>query len=488
MELLRLTIQHFANITILTFVLTLLSACGESDNSNNVSTPGNPLEVTVNTGDGALSLGWKAPTNNGGSSILGYFIDTSPAIPQANITIIGTTALVHGLTNGTNYQISIRASNSVGTGPASTTVFAQPKATVASNYTAITIQGDNSPSGIYDPSILQANNGVLWLSYSSVNYHNNTNSQLVQDVGTRIARSDDGGKTFTHVVTISSPGVVTVTDTDTINLSACALPTCTGRWVYETSWMIEDVNDPDPNRRFKLFAHKYFLYPPNTTVRTFYHLGAIVMWTASAPDSIWSGETSLLGWNLTPPEATPNHTLNSLDASLGECLLVTEGAATVSGNQIDLVFACPYLDSSAGNEVTQKIILLRSTDHLSTLQFVKTLLVPADATPFGAHHFSAPSIIATEDNAPVLIVTPVINDRYAGSMVFPFADDAGNGLFLSNGVPETILRSPAAGFLGGASTYTGALGQVGMLQSDATAGAALIDTTFKIVATHAMQR
>lgn len=487
MELLRLSARRLVNIAIIIFALTLLSACGGSESGNGTSTPGSPLEITVNTGDGSLSLGWKSPASNGGSAILGYLVETSPAIPAANITIIGTTALVRNLTNGTNYQISIRASNSNGTGPASTAVFAQPKETVAADYTPINIQGDNSPSGVYDPSILHASDGVLWLSYSSVNFYNNTNSQLVQDVETRIARSDDGGITFTYVATLASPDVATVTDTDPA-LSACGLSSCTGRWVYETSWLIEDAGDPDPNRRFKLFAHKYFLYPPNTAIRTFYHLGSIVMWTASAPDATWSTETSLLGWNLTPPELSSNHVVNSLDPSLGNCLLVTEGAATVSNSQIVLAFACPYLDSNAGNEVTQKIILLRSTDHLSTLQYVSTLLSPTDAAQFGAHHFSAPALITTQDNAPILLATPVINDRYAGSRVFPFADDGSNGLFRSNGLAESILLSPVMGFVGGASTYTGALGQLGILQSDATVGAALVDTQFSIVATHALPR
>ena len=483
MDLFTSPIRYLATIVI---SLTLLYGCGGGSNNSSPSAPGVPVEVTLNVGDSSISLGWKPPTS-GSSAILGYQLEVSPAIPDTDITINGTTALVRNLSNGSSYQIKVRASNSFGVGSASPTIIALPKAPLTTNYTPITIQNDNSPSGVYDPSILHTSDGVLWLSYSSVYYYNNTSSQLVQDVGTRIARSNDGGTTFTHVATVASPAVATVTDTDP-NRSACGLASCTGRWVYETSWLIEDASDPDPNRRFKLFAHKYFLYPPKTANPTLYHLGAIVMWTASAPDATWSSETSLLGWNLTPPELTPNHIVNSLDSSLGACLLVAEGTATVSDGQIDLAFACPYLDPNAGNEVTQKIILLRSTDHLSSLQYVTTLLTPADAVQFGAHHFSAPAMITTQDNAPILLATQVINDRYAGSRVFPLAVDESDGLFRVNDIPQSILLSPVKGTVGGASTYTATLGQLGILQSDATIGAALVDAQFSIVATQTLQR
>ncbi|MGB5472326.1 MAG: fibronectin type III domain-containing protein [Gammaproteobacteria bacterium] len=476
-------------IAVAILAQTLLSACGGG--GSGVAPPGVPLGVTVNPGDGALSLGWKPPASNGGAAIQAYSVELTPAVPPADVTATGTVALVRNLTNGIGYQVSVRASNAAGTGPASTPVTVQPAAAVNSGYTPITIQGDNSPSGIYDPSILRANNGVLWLSYSSVDYHNNGSGQLVQDVGTRIARSNDNGNTFSHVATIATPTPATVTDTDPA-LSACGAPTCTGRWVYETSWLIEDSTDPDPNRRFKLFAHKYFLYPPGTTNRTLYHLGVIVMWTAAAPDGAWSIETPLIGWNLSPPELTPLHVVNAaLHPDLGECLLVAEGSATVRASVIDFVFACPFIDTTAGNAVRQKIVRLRSTDHLSTLDYVTTLLEADDAAPYGgAGHFSAPALIVREDNAPLLLVTPVVNNVYAGSLVFPFADDGSAGVFRTGGLPETILFAPVAGagHIGGASTYDGSLGAQGILQSDATLGATLLDTRFDIVATHAMQR
>ncbi len=101
----------------------------------------------------------------------------------------------------------------------------------------------------------------------------------MQDVSTSLAFSSDGGSTLTYVRTLGSAGIATVTDTT--NGAVCSSTTCTGRWVYEVPFIVDDASDPDAARRFKIFAHKYFLYPPKTP-STFYPLGAIVMWTAPA--------------------------------------------------------------------------------------------------------------------------------------------------------------------------------------------------------------
>jgi hypothetical protein len=354
------------------------------------------------------------------------------------------------------------------------TFIPQPASTAA--YQVVNIAGDNSSSGVYDPSVLRLSNGDLWMSYSSVNYYNNTSNLLVQDVGIRLARSTDGGATFNYVSTIASPGVATVTDA---GLTACGSLTCQGRWVYETSWLIDDSADPNPARRYKLFAHKYFLSPGKVPA-TFYQLGSIVMWTASTPDATWSAESSLLGWNLTPPELTPHRIVNSLHTDLAPCIVVAEGGASVRGSAIDFVFACVY---GSGNPLPQKIVLLRSLDHANSFQYVSTLLTPADATPIGASHFSAPAILATPGTAPILFVTPVIGGFYSGCIAIPFADDAAGQLFRVNNFPVGILYAPVLTALGGACTYDRGLGPRGILMNNAIPGATPVQSQFRIYAT-----
>jgi hypothetical protein len=302
-------------------------------------------------------------------------------------------------------------------------------------------------------------------------------------VGIRLARSTNGGATFNYVSTIATPSNTTVTDA---SLTACGALSCSGRWVYETSWLIDDSSDPNPARRYKLFAHKYFLHPGSTPA-TFYQLGSIVMWTASAPDGTWSAETSLLGWNLTPPELTPLRVLNSVNPTLASCIVFAEGSASVRGSTIDFVFACPEL---VGNQFPQKIVLVRTSDHANTFQYVSTLLTAADAAPLTASHYSAPALLATPGAAPILIVTAVSSNTgaYGGCTVFPIANDVTGELFRANGFPVSILTAPAGGIAGGACTYDRSLGSRGMLVTGVILpiGSPAVNAQFTIQATQAV--
>jgi hypothetical protein len=207
------------------------------------------------------------------------------------------------------------------------------------------------------------------------------------------------------------------------------------------------------------------------------------MWTASAPDAAWSSETSLLGWNLTPPQLTPQRIVNSVHPDLAACLLVAEGSASVRGSAIDFAFACPYVN---GAQIPQKIVLLRTSDHANTFQYVSTLLTAADATPIGATHFSAPALLATPGAAPVLLVTPVIGSNYAGCIVIPFADDASGQLFRVNNLPVGILYAPTLNAFGGACTYDRGLGARGVLVNSVVPGATIAASQFRIYASRAV--
>ena len=93
--------------------------------ANNVSTlslptattPGAPTIGTATAGNAQASVTFTAPVSNGGSAITGYTVTSSPG----GLTATGTASpiTVSGLTNGTAYTFTVRATNSVGTGPAS---------------------------------------------------------------------------------------------------------------------------------------------------------------------------------------------------------------------------------------------------------------------------------------------------------------------------------------------------------------------------------
>ena len=98
-----------------------------------VSAPGAPTAVSASAADGGAILTFTAPSSTGGASISGYGAVCSAA-GQAPRTATGTAAplTVTGLLNGQAYSCTVAATNSAGTGPASTAVTVTPLAPASS--------------------------------------------------------------------------------------------------------------------------------------------------------------------------------------------------------------------------------------------------------------------------------------------------------------------------------------------------------------------
>jgi hypothetical protein len=447
--------------------LALALACGAS--SAGPRPPGPPATLVADTGAGAFAMGWDPPSDPGSSAVDDYLVTVSPELAGSGATA-GRAALLGGAANGTTYTVTVVARSAAGAG-APRTVQVTPRAYSAAAERALVVSGDDSPSGIYDPSVL-VSGAHAWLAYSSVDYHLDAQDHRVQDVGIRLARSDDAGATWTFVRTVAAPSAdVSVAD-PLPGHPVCGAATCTGHWVHETAWLVEDPTAPAAER-FLLLAHQYFLYPPDATVdgksATQYHLGAIVAWTAASPGELGAAPArTVLRWDLTPAvHFTGGQNVNALPGLEG-CLAVAEGSATARGGGLDLALTCPY---GSGSPTPQKVVLLRSTDHARTFSLVATLLEPSDASELpGASFFTAPALLAAADAAPVLVVTPSFGGVYGGCAVIPFADPATGTLRRKeNGKPAVIRLDPtAAGTMGGACAVARALPAVGLLRTEAS--------------------
>jgi hypothetical protein len=80
--------------------------------------PGPPLTPLAQVSPGTIEVSWVAPDSNGGAAITGYTATASPGGAQCS-TDGATTCTINGVPNGTEYQVTVTATNAVGTGPAS---------------------------------------------------------------------------------------------------------------------------------------------------------------------------------------------------------------------------------------------------------------------------------------------------------------------------------------------------------------------------------
>jgi len=99
--------------------LNTFSASGMSMTFNAgvpATVPGAPTIVSVAAGNAMASIAFAPPVSNGGSAITGYTVTPSSGLPVSGDTV---PIVVTGLINGTSYTFTVKATNAVGTGPAS---------------------------------------------------------------------------------------------------------------------------------------------------------------------------------------------------------------------------------------------------------------------------------------------------------------------------------------------------------------------------------
>lgn len=460
------TNMHAVRLIFAATLCALLVGCGghgawggKDDDDNPAEAPSAPLSLTANAGDQAISLGWDAPTTNNSDSIT-YAITISPTASAAVVTIRGTTALIRGLRNDTTYTLSVTASNNAGTSPVAS-VQSKPAAALVARYTRVAFANNPVPTnGFAEPALLRAASGKIWMAYTDIEA--NGSGQILRSA-VRVAHSDNNGTSYLYDQEVGRPKV-------TVSLNP------NGEWHYRTPTLIEDSSDPDANRRFKLFAHKYFFNPLNNNFS--YEIGAIAMWTAAAPDGNWSAEQTALGWASTPTSLQPFQQVSQFDTSLQTCLWVDEGGAAVGSNGIDLVFSCAIDNSPFA--IQRKIVLLRSANHAQTFTYVATLLQPADAVAFEADSFSMPSLLPGAGTAPVLLASPIDLDGNAlGCVVFPIADAKAGKLFTTDSAVLTLQTLPPLGDSSGGCTWDRSIPAGGILMSNRGGSTYTIQSTGK---------
>ncbi len=115
------------------WLVLLLAACG-----NGAGLPGAPSVVAATPGNASASISFAPPMSAGQSAIAAYVASCSAAGETRTASAAASPVQVLGLTNGLPYACVLRASNSAGTGAASSAVQVTPQpdasASLASGY------------------------------------------------------------------------------------------------------------------------------------------------------------------------------------------------------------------------------------------------------------------------------------------------------------------------------------------------------------------
>lgn len=144
-----------------------------------------PTLTNVVTGSTKLTLYFSPPTDNGGQSITGYKYTLNNGVTFINASVKASPIIITGLTNGTLYQVALKAVNSSGDSPQSNTILATPATLPSAPSITSLVPGD---------------------SQLTVNFNSGSNG------GTEITNykySIDGGTNYMLADTANSPIIIT---------------------------------------------------------------------------------------------------------------------------------------------------------------------------------------------------------------------------------------------------------------------------------------
>ena len=137
------------------FSVCILTACGgNSDSSSNSSsitsssttTPSTPSISNVIVGNGFATVNFSAPTSDGETAVTGYVLSCSSGTTILKATGASSPITINSLINLTTYSCSVAATNTVGTGLASSSVSVTPYAGTSDTTSVLCPYSQSTPN------------------------------------------------------------------------------------------------------------------------------------------------------------------------------------------------------------------------------------------------------------------------------------------------------------------------------------------------------
>ena len=166
------TITNLVNGTSYSVTVAAKNARGYGASSSSLpATPfgfaGAPTGVSGVAGNQQVVVSWLAPASNGGSVVTGYVVTGSPS---GTCSTSGLTCTVAGLTNGTSYTFSVKATNARGDSVASVSSSAViPRTTAGAPTSLVATAGDASASVAFTPPSSTGGADITNYEYSTDN-------------------------------------------------------------------------------------------------------------------------------------------------------------------------------------------------------------------------------------------------------------------------------------------------------------------------------
>lgn len=193
-------------------------------------------------------------------------------------------------------------------------------------------------------------------------------------------------------------------------------PVKSGTWRVETPSLIYDA--ADKGREWKLFAYRYF-WADDVPLARLYNM--IVMTTSPDNGFRWEQEKWLFSANReTPPppyDALVERRLNELHPALSDVYFYSRPSAVMAGTDILMTLSAFV----KGKDAVDRVVMIGSSDHGRTWQYLGTPLRQADLAKMGPYtNLAGATLVAQKSDIYLSAVLGDTRTSGLGTFILPF--------------------------------------------------------------------